>query len=929
MSLKKDIIGAEVQIGSNEAQKSLVDLSQKTAELTNKNEMLRKSMTGLKAIGKEQSDEYKALSKEVRENTKTINANQSQMDALRKTIGLSDMTMKQLRGQAINLRKELNSMNQGADPARWAQLNSQLVATERQMNMVRSSIGETRGFMGQLGNSLTSIPGPIGAVIQSIAGMGKALWALVANPIGATIAAIVVSLMLLYKAFTSTDSGANAMEGTLKAIGNVMDILIDRAMSYYKMLWSLVTFDWEGVKKNAKDAFGGIVSQIKDATSAGWDYVQVMDGIDDREAAAQTRMSKLRAEIELLKNQSKDANKTTKEKNDLIDQAMAKEIELFGIEKGFMKERTSAEVSNLASKINNSKLSMEQKKAQLEQWLATDDKELDSMMEKDAAFAEFVNKNEEGFQALQKMKAEEFQKDADFQTETRRLQKSASSEKKALMDEEKARVEAAHKKAFDQLEIDNRKELNIIKQQRLDKLKAASGPVEKKQVEVDNNAQVLAQEVQFLNKKLALQKKYGEDYTATEAELLEKSLNAQEELDKKTADDKKKLYDKELKDLKNKGESELAQVRKDALDEGLSEEESNALLIAKEIEFLNYRLALQKKYGEDTTETQTAITAKLNELAVNALKGDEDRLKELADLKKKYDDDEISAKQEKDNALAALDKAQKDGLIKSEEEYTRLKKEINKKYEQSRLEKAIETGQKISQVLSIGSDLVKTLMDSELASAGDNEEKKLQIRKKYANAQFLVSAAQIVVNTAVAIMQGFAQLGLIGGAIAAVLLTATGAVQLSIANKERQKMMGGKKAGGYTDTAASDDKVVDFVHSNEFVANAQAKRNPTVKPYLDVINLAQENGTIGTLNLAAVMGSGGLKSGGYSSTSSSAGSASSSPVIIQSGSNISDHHLEKFNSLLETMQDWNPELILSEFERKRDNWKKTTTGGLK
>ena len=35
MSLKKDIISAEVQIGSNEAQASLVKLAQHTASLTN------------------------------------------------------------------------------------------------------------------------------------------------------------------------------------------------------------------------------------------------------------------------------------------------------------------------------------------------------------------------------------------------------------------------------------------------------------------------------------------------------------------------------------------------------------------------------------------------------------------------------------------------------------------------------------------------------------------------------------------------------------------------------------------------------------------------------------------------------------------------------------------------------------------------------
>ena len=161
-------------------------------------------------------------------------------------------------------------------------------------------------------------------------------------------------------------------------------------------------------------------------------------------------------------------------------------------------------------------------------------------------------------------------------------------------------------------------------------------------------------------------------------------------------------------------------------------------------------------------------------------------------------------------------------------------------------------------------------MDAELAKAGDNEEKKAQIKKKYANAQFLMAASEIVVNTAVAIMQGFAQLGPIGGAIAAVLLGATGAAQLSIANSERQKIMGSKQSGGYANFDGAENEVDGVYHKKEFIASAPAVRNPTVKPILDIINLAQKNGTIAQLNLPTVLAAtgslpNGRQSGGFAS----------------------------------------------------------------
>jgi hypothetical protein len=85
----------------------------------------------------------------------------------------------------------------------------------------------------------------------------------------------------------------------------------------------------------------------------------------------------------------------------------------------------------------------------------------------------------------------------------------------------------------------------------------------------------------------------------------------------------------------------------------------------------------------------------------------------------------------------------------------------------------------------------------------------------------------------------------------------------------------GKKAGGFTDRAASDNQVADYVHANEFVASAPAVRNPTVKPVLDIIDIAQRTGRIANLNLPAALGGTGRKEGGYSGSGSSSASSSS------------------------------------------------------
>lgn len=850
MSLKKDIIGAEVQIGSNEAQKSLVDLSQKTTELTNKNDMLRKSMVGLKALGKEQSDEYKALSKEVRENTKTINANQSQMDALRKTLGLTEMTQTQLKKRSAELRKELGDMTGSIDPARFAKLNDELIATEHQFKKNKDAIGQTRGFMGQLGNSLTSIPGPVGAVIQSIHGMGKALWALVANPVGATIAAIVVSLMLLYKAFTSTDDGAKNVEAVLKSIGNVMDILIDRAMSYYKMLWSLVTFDWEGVKANAKDAFGGIGDAVVNATKAGLNYVDVMDDIEDREAASVITAAKLKLKIDELTVASKNVNLSTKERVKLAQEAMDKTLELNDLEKGFMVEKNKAELDNLATKINSNKLSEQSKRELLASWLELDHTQLNAEQQNNSAFKKFYNENTEEFKAMQKAKAAEIEIEINLIGERKRLQKSLFGFEKDLRDEGKKATEDELKKRIESLEAANSSEMGIIKKRFL----------EGKTTEDQYNAELLIQEMKFLSDKANVYKAGSKEYEEAQMQLLEKQVQAE----------------KTVKDLILQANKELANARIENLADGIAKEK------AKEEQRWQEELAgLRKQLNDkkDLKEQDIALNDAINKTIQEKEKAHQKTINNLnsAGLLEK----------QMDTALYDQAKAQTDQESwAAEEEVARAAYAQELKDAKGNATKIAQAEKSLSDKLiqiktdeldrrqSIG-DAMFGAADSLFGALSDLAGKETALGKALFLFQQAAAIGQVIFNTAIANAKAVAASPLTAGQPWVTINTVTEVASIATILAQTISGFKGKKSGGYTDRAASDDKIVDFVHANEFVGTANSVRNPTVKPVYDIIKLAEEQGTIATLNLPAVMASGGLQSGGYSSP----------PV---SGSNVSN-----------------------------------------
>lgn len=130
----------------------------------------------------------------------------------------------------------------------------------------------------------------------------------------------------------------------------------------------------------------------------------------------------------------------------------------------------------------------------------------------------------------------------------------------------------------------------------------------------------------------------------------------------------------------------------------------------------------------------------------------------------------------------------------------------------------------------------------------EKENKKLEIQKKYADVDFAIKISEIIANTAVAIMTGFKQLGPIAGAVAAAMLTATGAAQVASAKAERDKiknMEPGRTAGaskekataqrvlsGYSEGGYTGDgdryEVAGVVHRGEYVVPKPIMTNPRV-----------------------------------------------------------------------------------------------------
>jgi len=355
---------------------------------------------------------------------------------------------------------------------------------------------------------------------------------------------------------------------------------------------------------------------------------------------------------------------------------------------------------------------------------------------------------------------------------------------------------------------------------------------------------------------------------------------------KKTTTKKTDPFKEELDLLKKAQDREILALKQSLLEKDITEDEFRKLTFQKEIEHINEMKLVYEKYKQDTVDLEIQYTDKLisesnrrytflEKLQKEHLDNLKNRPREEA---KKEDDDDWVAESYKDKK-AIIDVQLQNQMITEKEHQEALFK-LRKEYLDKYLEATFDTTEAIANISSDLSGTISNFQRSEelaverkynkmIEAAGKNsrqaakleeeKEKKLnEIRAKYADKQFITTVAAVIASTAQAAIDAYANAlkipvaGLVLAPIAAAAAVAFGASQIAVAKQQRDAAKAGYKSGGYTGIGR-DDEEAGVVHRNEFVNTADAVRNPHVKRFLDVFNVAQKDGTIRMLNTSQIL----------------------------------------------------------------------------
>jgi hypothetical protein len=307
-----------------------------------------------------------------------------------------------LKGAVADLKKELANTKAGSDEqvAAFKKLKTAEEDLAKANKHLADSGKEASGHFSKIKEGLGALPGATGAAGQGVAGLESQFKKLLANPVGLVIAAIVVALTLLYKAFTNTFEGAQKVEEVFAGLKAAAQALFDNMGRLASALVKFFTFDFSG----AVDEIKGVVKAAGDAYTAMAKLTKQAQDLHKEQLANDLDQAEREKKLAILREQAGD---------DTIPLAKRK--------KALLELKEEAE-KNAKEDIDLAKRTAENKIAQL-------------TLEKDGA-----RKNQD---EINKIKIEQIKGETENANELRRIGKQVTAAEKQELAEQKAAAQKA------------------------------------------------------------------------------------------------------------------------------------------------------------------------------------------------------------------------------------------------------------------------------------------------------------------------------------------------------------------------------------------------------------------------------------------------------------------------------------------------------
>lgn len=331
--LRDDEIRWILSLDAKGLQSEIVNVSTKAQDLTKTNEKLgaelkvvekdmdslQKQISKLSAAGDTSSEKFERLKKEFTQVSNDadilrgqIDANKTSIDNFNKkaeemvnTLKVEDMTMDQLAKRAKDLELQLRKTSESTDPAAYTKL-------EKELGEVRGRMGELKGGTDETEKSFNFLS----------SGIVK----------GVAVVAVAKAAFESFKDIMLSNIGTGReFQGVMDGIGN--------SVNYAKT--AIANMD-----------FTNLIEGLANAYIEGKKVSLILAALFEKENSFKLTSAVERAELEELKTQLRDVNKTAEERIKLADEIKDRTLNLASQEKEIANDRIKATKDQLISQTN-------------------------------------------------------------------------------------------------------------------------------------------------------------------------------------------------------------------------------------------------------------------------------------------------------------------------------------------------------------------------------------------------------------------------------------------------------------------------------------------------------------------------------------------------------------------------------------------------
>lgn len=790
MSISNDIINLEVQMTANKAMAELNKLESETADLRKENERMAITRAKLKALGKEETEDFKKLSAAMDVNRKKIKENESSMAAFRRTIGVTAMSMTDLRKRANELRGQLDGTSKAANPKEYARLERELGRVHNQMNNLGAGTNRT-------GRILTGL---------------KALMpALGIAAVGAALKSVITSIIQVRSEFERYAAVLKNTLGSAQAARMEMAMLKQFAAStpfeLNQLTGAFVKLVNQGFKPNREE-----MRKLGDlASSTGKDFDMLAEAIIDAQVGEFERLKEFGIRAEKHGDQVKFTFKGISTEVDFTAQSIQKYMLSLGDMEGVsgaMEEimgTLGGRISNLKDTWTNFIDTLGGKTsgifATVIGWLTK--------------FVTWITEATYSLKQIKEMVLDDLTKQ-NLQSSIEEINTMATSLMKNGLKQ---------KEAYDRALV----LYNQSREQQINQLKASI-------------EEATGTEKEGLEKRLTLLQAEKEAVKNHYMELakLQKGGGSGKDSSKQMEQAIEEAY-----------QARMLKIEANYAAERITKERHDAEMLSEELAYIQAQIALKQRLGDTTIELELKYQEKLASVSQESRKLYQDLVKEN---EKSYEEMGKMADDWFDKMIVQ-DQALADRKVEIEKQTT----DTIQKIRQADLNNEQLVLQEKAQLYQ---NLINDLSGAVYSFASDQEDGMNEFLKTVINMALDLLKAQVEIAIAGVTIQslasaesvatygvaGLAKAALLVGLIEAAFAGVKGLVNTGLSSGSKKKNLWD---GGYTATGRW-DQPQGVVHSDEFVANRHAVRNPQVRPILDVIDMAQRSGQIGSLNSDAI-----------------------------------------------------------------------------